>query len=60
MRSPGARVEELVVVNGGVMVCGRIVGLQALPAEIDEAVALDGVGPLRTFFSITLPLVWPA
>jgi len=37
-----------------------LAGLQMLPGEIYEAAAIDGVGPIRTFFKITLPLVWPA
>ena len=30
-----------------------------LPAELDEAAAVDGCGPLRTFFSVILPLCRP-
>jgi trehalose/maltose transport system permease protein len=37
-----------------------LAGLQMLPGEIYEAAAIDGVGPVQTFFRITLPLVWPA
>ncbi|MFO1147867.1 MAG: sugar ABC transporter permease [Alsobacter sp.] len=37
-----------------------LAGLQMLPGEIYEAAAIDGVGPVQTFFKITLPLVWPA
>jgi trehalose/maltose transport system permease protein len=37
-----------------------LAGLQMLPGDIYEAAAIDGVGPLQTFFRITLPLVWPA
>jgi trehalose/maltose transport system permease protein len=37
-----------------------LAGLQMLPGEIYEAAAIDGVGPIQTFFKITLPLVWPA
>ncbi|MEU4580233.1 carbohydrate ABC transporter permease [Nonomuraea sp. ATR24] len=33
-------------------------GMAAIPREVFEAAALDGAGRLRTFFSITLPLVW--
>lgn len=34
-------------------------GLQAIPEQIYEAAALDGAGPLRTLWSVTLPLVAP-
>jgi sn-glycerol 3-phosphate transport system permease protein len=36
-----------------------LAGLQAIPAEVDEAAALDGYGPVRRFFRITLPLLSP-
>lgn len=36
-----------------------LAGLQAVPEEIYEAAALDGYGPVRRFFRITLPLVSP-
>lgn len=36
-----------------------LAGLQAVPEEIDEAAALDGYGPLRKLFRITLPLISP-
>ncbi len=31
----------------------------AVPAEIEEAAALDGAGRIKTLTSVTLPLVWP-
>lgn len=34
--------------------------LQMLPNEIYESARIDGAGPIRTFFSITLPLIRPA
>lgn len=37
-----------------------VAGLQAIPGEIYEAARLDGAGALRTYFSITLPLLRPA
>lgn len=37
-----------------------LAALQILPKEIYEAVRIDGAGPIRTFFHITLPLIRPA
>jgi raffinose/stachyose/melibiose transport system permease protein len=31
-----------------------------IPREIDESAVIDGASPLRLFFSIVLPLLWPA
>ena len=36
-----------------------LAGLQAVPDEIMEAAALDGFGPLRRFFRVTIPLISP-
>jgi sn-glycerol 3-phosphate transport system permease protein len=36
-----------------------LAGLQAIPVEIDEAAMLDGFGPVRKFFKVTLPLLSP-
>jgi sn-glycerol 3-phosphate transport system permease protein len=36
-----------------------LAGLQAVPDEIMEAAALDGFGPFRRFFRITVPLISP-
>lgn len=36
-----------------------LAGLQAIPQEVEEAAALDGYGPVRRFFRITLPLLSP-
>jgi sn-glycerol 3-phosphate transport system permease protein len=36
-----------------------LAGLQALPDEVMEAAALDGYGPVRRFFRITVPLISP-
>lgn len=37
-----------------------LAGLKALPGDLLEAAAVDGATPLRTFRSITLPLMLPA
>jgi ABC-type sugar transport system permease subunit len=34
--------------------------LQGVPAEVQEAARADGAGRLRTFFTITLPMITPA
>ena len=33
------------------------VAIQRIPSELYEAASIDGIGPIRRFFSITLPLV---
>jgi len=33
--------------------------IQDLPRELEEAAEIDGAGPFRTFFTVTLPLVKP-
>lgn len=36
-----------------------IAGLQAIPAELNEASLIDGANSWQTFKSITLPMLWP-
>ncbi|MGO1051919.1 carbohydrate ABC transporter permease [Crossiella sp. CA198] len=36
-----------------------LAGLQAIPNDVLEAATVDGAGRLRTFFSVTLPLLRP-
>jgi multiple sugar transport system permease protein len=36
-----------------------LAGLQGIPTEMAEAAQIDGAGPIRTFFSVTLPLLTP-
>ncbi len=36
-----------------------VAGLQAIPASLREAAAIDGAGPVRRFLTITLPLLSP-
>lgn len=37
-----------------------LAALQAVPAELEEAAALDGYGPVRHFLHITIPMISPA
>jgi trehalose/maltose transport system permease protein len=37
-----------------------LAGLQTIPTDVYEAARIDGAGPFRRFFSITLPLLRPA
>ncbi|MFB9327058.1 carbohydrate ABC transporter permease [Paenibacillus aurantiacus] len=37
-----------------------IAGLQSVPDDLKEAAVMDGAGPIRRFFSITLPLLAPS
>ncbi|MBI9043536.1 MAG: carbohydrate ABC transporter permease [Anaerolineaceae bacterium] len=32
---------------------------ESLPSELEDAAAVDGSSPLRTFFTIMMPLAWP-
>ncbi|GAA1423743.1 sugar ABC transporter permease [Agrococcus citreus] len=36
-----------------------LAGLQNIGAEVGEAAVMDGAGPVRTFFSVTLPMLKP-
>lgn len=37
-----------------------LAALQMLPGDIFEAARVDGIHPVRVFWRITLPLIWPA
>jgi len=55
---PGLMLAHAVI---GAPYCFRSVygGLQSLDPALEEAGASLGAGPLRSFFLVTLPLVWP-
>lgn len=36
-----------------------LAGMQAIPSEVNEAATLDGYGPIRRLFRVTLPLLGP-
>ncbi len=36
-----------------------IAGLQSIPSELYDAAEIDGAGPVRRFFAVTLPLLGP-
>src|SRR5687767_2758585 len=44
---------------GGTMVI-YLAALKAVPAHLYEAAAIDGAGPWRRFFNVTLPMISPA
>lgn len=37
-----------------------IAGLQSVPKDLIEAATVDGAGPIRRFFSVTLPMLMPS
>lgn len=43
---------------GGAMLI-YLAGLQAIPATLFEAASIDGAGPVRRFFRVTLPMLGP-
>jgi multiple sugar transport system permease protein len=43
----------------GAMTIIYLAALQAVPNELYEAAEIDGAGPLRKFFNITIPLISP-
>jgi multiple sugar transport system permease protein len=45
---------------GGTRMIIFLAALQGVPPDLLDAAALDGAGPLRRFFGITLPLITPS
>lgn len=64
LTDPNLAMPAVIIVSvwGGVGGCMIIylAGLQAIPEEMYDAAKVDGAGPLRTLFSITIPLLSPA
>jgi multiple sugar transport system permease protein len=55
---PALVVMSLWSVGGSMIIF--LASLQGVPAELYEAAALDGAGPIRRFFSIIMPMISPA
>lgn len=54
---PAFALMSLWMIGGSMLI--YLAGLQGIPKDLSEAAEIDGVGPLRRFFSITLPLLSP-
>jgi multiple sugar transport system permease protein len=54
---PAFALMSLWFVGGSMMV--YIAGLQQIPIELHEAAEIDGAGPVRRFFRVTLPMLSP-
>ncbi|MDR6688257.1 multiple sugar transport system permease protein [Arthrobacter sp. 1088] len=63
LSSPGGATATIVIVavwqKLGFVFILFVAALGSLPKDVLEAVALDGSGPIRTFFSVKLPLISP-
>lgn len=46
--------------SAGYMMLIYISGLNSIPGELYEAAEIDGAGPVRKFFTVTLPLLMPS
>ncbi len=55
---PALVLMSLWTVGGQVVIC--LAALQGVPQELTEAASLDGAGPVKRFFAITLPMISPA
>lgn len=62
LQSPQWAMPALIIMSvwsaGGAMVI-YLAGLQSIPEHLYEAAALDGAGPLRKFWHITVPMMSP-
>ena len=59
-----ARIALVLLAGGGAALIARaslilLAGLQGIPRDLDEAAALDGLGPFATFWHVVLPLARP-
>jgi multiple sugar transport system permease protein len=54
---PGLVIVSLWGVGSSMLI--YLAGLRGVPADLYEAASLDGAGPLRKFFAITLPMITP-
>jgi multiple sugar transport system permease protein len=64
LTDPNMAMPSVIIVSiwggvGGTMII-YLAGLQAIPDELYDAAKVDGAGPARTLFSITIPLLGPA
>src|SRR5215216_1899674 len=64
LTDPNLAMPSIIIVSvwqgiGGCMII-YLAGLQAIPDELYDAAKVDGAGPIRTLFSITIPLLGPA
>lgn len=63
LREGGTAMVAVVVVqvfkNVGLNMVLYLAALQGVPAELNEAAAIDGAGPMRIFTRITMPMISP-
>jgi multiple sugar transport system permease protein len=64
LTDPNLAMPSIIIVSvwagvGGCMII-YLAGLQAIPEEIYDAARVDGAGPIRQLFSITVPLLAPS
>ncbi|MBL9141638.1 MAG: extracellular solute-binding protein [Phycisphaerae bacterium] len=55
--APAFAIMNMWFVGGSMMI--YLAGLQGIPEELHEAASVDGIGPVRRFLRITLPLLSP-
>ncbi|MCK8608086.1 carbohydrate ABC transporter permease [Agromyces sp. C10] len=63
LAGPSVAMSSLIILaiftTSGTFMLLFLAGLQNIGAEVDEAARMDGAGPVRTFFSVTLPMLRP-